>query len=120
MQIVTRKHLDEFLQAVAETGRRSLELKKQCLDSMTVVHHNAAAGNLDGAEVFGLQAMLVLEAEMEDMFTRIEKPAFNLLGETRKPIETARGFFDRIGAMDEAQMQATMQRNGCVWKGGMA
>ena len=116
MQIVTRKHLGEFLQEVGKIAHKVTEIRNMGLCSLAVVQHNTDEDNLDGARAFGLQATLVLEAEMEDMFTRIEKPAFKLLGETRKPIETAKGFFERITAMDESQMLAAMRRNGCVWK----
>lgn len=119
MKIVTMKDLDELLQALSNLRKKTLVMEKLTNDSLTVVQHNAIEGNLDGAAVFGLKVMAVFSDESDEMFSRLEKPAFKVFGETRKPTETAREYFERIAAMDDSQILATMRRNGHALTGGI-
>lgn len=111
MRTVTMKELDAMLDAVRFVQEASVGLSQMCT-AVHTVSWGMLMDNPVGALAVGVKGSEAILEERSRMFRQFEIAAFNFLGESRRPGETPEGYFERVSAMSEAELLATLVRNG--------
>jgi hypothetical protein len=111
MRIITSNDLNQFSISLSQLSEESGQLANLAVDSSTVALMGAAAGHSEAGLAIGLTAASKLLEEQGKMYVDFEIHAEKCLGECRKNGEDGKAFFERIAALSENQLIATMQRN---------
>lgn len=112
MKIITTNDLDQFMSALGKLQEKAAALKKLTTDANTVMLMTTAADHPETGLAIGITAGSKILQEQEEMYADFETHAEKCLGERRKHGESGKDLFDRIAALSENKLVATMQRNG--------